>query len=161
MKNAFWILLLAAFLVPQGVSAQACDTSLAKHVYHPERLVTQPGGECLTVTGTWVDASHGRTGDGCRHEKDGDGHCWLKLDAGQEKFLNAENQSKQDGNLVVEPICVYRTTQADAKAACRKFHQQILLPRLGSRVRVTGVWVLDKQHGHMEIHPITRIEPID
>ena len=128
---------------------------LQKHIYNPKRLVVQESR--VMVTGTWVDASHGRTGDGCRHEKDGDGHCFVKLDPGQEKYLNAKNLQNEDGNLVVEPICIYKVTQADAKAACKNFHQQISLPKIGSHVQITGVWVLDMEHGHMEIHPISSI----
>lgn len=157
-KRLLPALLLVAFsaLLPRNCNAQACDPSLAKHIYHSQRLVTQQA--CVSVTGTWVDASHGRTADGCRHEKDGDGHCFIKLDKGQEKYLNNRNMENEDGNLVVEPICVYRTTQADAIPACKDWHQQIALPKIGSHVRVTGVWVLDTQHGHMEIHPVTSIE---
>jgi len=143
-------------------SESDCDKSLWKHIYNPKRLVIQES--CVTVTGTFVDASRGRTGDGCRHEADGDGHCWLKLDVRQANnesplhFLNQKNFDNQDGNLVIEPICIYHTTQEDAKDACKKFKQQIRLPKIGAHVRITGVWVLDKQHGHMEIHPVSAIE---
>jgi hypothetical protein len=34
----------------------------------------------VTVTGMFVDATHGKRRDGVRHEGDGDAHAWLKLD---------------------------------------------------------------------------------
>ena len=141
-----------------AVSGQTCDKTLAKHVYNPQRLVTK--APCVTLTGVIVDASHGKNKDGCRHEADGDGHCWLKLDSGQERFINDENRKNQDGNLVFEPMCRYRVTQKDALAACKGWKQPLVLPPVGSHVKVTGVWVLDHQHGHLELHPASSIEVI-
>jgi hypothetical protein len=43
--------------------------------------------------------------DGTRHEKDGDTHGWLKVDAGFENLLNSRNIKDEDGNLVFEIIC--------------------------------------------------------
>jgi len=150
------LLSLALLALPSICHSQTCDPLLAKHIYHAQRLHVQKA--CVSVTGIWQDASHGKTGDGCRHEKDGDGHCWLKLDAGQEQYLNAENRSEQDSNLVIEPIYIYKSTQPDAVAFRKGFSQQIKLPPIGAHVKVTGVWVLDAQHGHLEIHPVTSIE---
>lgn len=143
----------------QNVTAKApCDESLWTHVYHAPRLVVK--SPCISVTGTLVDASHGRNKDGCRHEKDGDCHTWLRVDKGEESLLNAKNRSDQAGNLVIEPICRYRVTQTDALEACKDWKQDLVLPPPGSRVRVTGAYVLDTQHGHMELHPISKIEPL-
>lgn len=156
------VLLLAALL---ALSAQAsaqqgprCDPSIWVHVYHPKRLVVIK--LCAMVTGTIVDASKGRHRDGARHEADGDGHFFLKLDAGQEEFLNAKNLSNEDGNLVFEPVCMYRVTQKDAVDACKNYKQDIVVPPVGTHVRMTGSHVLDTQHGHKEIHPVTSIEVI-
>lgn len=132
----------------------ACDRSLMKHIYHPKRLVIK---SCQSVVGTFVDATHGRNKDGCRHEKDGDGHCWIRLDPGQESLLNDGNLKHQDGNLVFEPICRYRVTQTDAALACLNYHQDLALPPVGSHVRIIGEFVFDSQHGHNEIHPVTKI----
>lgn len=141
----------------QNVTAKApCDESLFAHIYHPKRLVVKQA--CISVTGTLVDATHGRWKDGCRHEKDGDGHCFLKLDKGEESLLNAKNRQNEGGNLVIEPICRYRVTQADAVEACKDWKQPLVLPTPGTHVRVTGAYVFDAQHGHMEIHPISAIE---
>lgn len=144
---------------PQAtVPARSCDESLWKHIYHQKRLVVKSA--CMSVTGTLVDATRGREKDGCRHEADGDCHTWLKLDASEQGLLNDKNLSNEAGNLVIEPICRYRVTQADAMAVCKDWKQDLVLPPPGTRVRVTGAYVFDSQHGHMEIHPITSIEII-
>ena len=151
--------LALAFLTCASISsAQTCDKSLAKHIYNPQRLVVQQG--CVTVTGTLVDATHGKRKQGCRVEKDGDYHCWLKLDPGQEQYINAKNKKNEGGNLVYEPICQHTVTQPDAISACKGFHQQITIPPIGSHVSITGMAILDTQHGHKEIHPPSRIDVI-
>jgi hypothetical protein len=131
---------------------------LFKHVYNSQRL--QVHVMCATVTGTIADASHGKNKDGCRHEADGDGHCFLKLDTGQEKYLNQKNMDNEDGALVFEPMCRYRVTQEDAKAVCKNYKQPLDLPPVGSHVRMSGAWVTDLQHGHNEIHPVSSITVI-
>jgi hypothetical protein len=144
-------------LVSIGAVAQQLP-DLWSHVYHPGRLQIQQAR--AVATGTIVDASHGKNKDGCRHEADGDFHCWLKLDAGQEQFLNQENVNKQEGNLVFEPMCQHKPTQEDAKAVCKDWKQQITLVPLGSHARITGSAVLDTQHGHKEFHPVEKLEVI-
>lgn len=143
---------------PKLTPAPTCDQTLWVHVYNSQRL--GPLG-CVAVTGIKQDATHGKKKDGCRREADADFHCWLKLDADppiQLGYLNDENRSKQDGNLVFEPMCQGRVKQADAKAACKDWKQQLLDAPVGAHLKITGIWVLDKQHGHMEIHPVTSIE---
>lgn len=147
-------------LLPAAAAAQTpvCDASLAKHVYHPKRLVIkQP---CIAVTGVIVDATKGRNKDGARHEADGDSHNWLKLDPGQESLLLPGNTQAQQGNLVFEIICRYRVTQADAITACKNFKSNVKLPPVGSHVRVIGPLIEDMDHQpiHREIHPVTSIE---
>jgi len=129
---------------PRGIS---CDLSLQQHVYHPDRLkVLNP---CMTVTGT-IEAE--------KPEPDGDYHIRLKLDAGQEKLLNAKNVSGQHGDLVIEPVCQHSVTQADAVSACQGFQSSLVIPAVGTHVSVTGPYVLDQTHGWTEIHPITSIK---
>ncbi len=137
----------------------ACDASLWQHVYKPQRLtVHEP---CVTVTGTLADATRGRRKDGVRKEADGDTHGWLKVDPGFEYLLNVGNLSNEDGNLVFEVVCRYPVKQADAKAACRGYASDVVLPPVGSHVAVTGSWVMDDNHAHWnEIHPVTKIEVI-
>jgi hypothetical protein len=115
------------------------------HVYNPSRLLVL--NPCVTVAGT-VDM--------VRLEADGDDHVLLHLDAGQlcagESCLDGEN-SKELGDLVVEPICEHAVTQADAVAACSGYQNPLAVPGPGTHVTVTGPWVLDQDHGWQEIHP--------
>ena len=152
--RAFLILLCSA-----PALAQSCDGALWKHVYKPDRLTVEE--KCVTVTGTIIDATAGekkRAKDGLRHEEDGDTHGWLKLDPGQERFLNAGNRSAEGGNLVFEVICRYSVKQTDAKAACSHFKNAVKIPRVGSHVAITGTWVQDSEHDKwFEIHPVSSI----
>ena len=133
-----------------------CDDTLWSHVYHSSRLIVNQ--KCISVTGTIVDATNGKQPDGVRHEADGDTHGWLKVDPQFQNLLNAGNNSAEGGNLVFEIICKYQVTQADARAACSNYQNQVNLPPVGSRVIVVGVFVQDTFHAQwMEIHPVTSI----
>lgn len=142
---------------PSAVSN--CDASLQSHVYHPARLIVKQ--HCLEVSGTIVDATAGKKPDGVRHEADGDTHGWLKPDPEFQNLLNAGNLSAEGGNLVFEIICKFPVTQADAKAACQGFTNQVVIPPVGSHVRIVGAYVQDTFHAQwMEIHPVTSITVI-
>ena len=144
---------------PSNPSSPTCDASLWTHVYHSQRLLIK--NNCMAVTGTIVDATSGREPDGVRHEADGDTHGWLKLDPGSENLLNAGNLSDEGGNLVFEIVCRFPVTQADAKAACQGYKDQVVLPPVGSHVRLVGTYVQDTFHAQwMEIHPVTSITVI-
>ena len=123
--------------------------ALKAHIYNPERLVPTEKG-CITVTGKILAKVQ---------EDDGDVHYRLRLDRGQGAgLINSKNNTKNFKRfLVFEPICIGKVTQQDAKAACRRFHQRITLPNKGDRVSVTGLHMLDKQHGWLEIHPVVKI----
>jgi hypothetical protein len=151
------LLILFFAAVASAQSSSSCDAKLWKHVYNPQRLKIHDA--CISVTGTIVDATHGKRKDGLRHEGDGDTHGWLKLDPLFRNLLNAGNKSDEDGNLVFEVICKYRVTQKDAILACRDFPSNIKIPPVGTRVRITGSYVQDQEHAKwMEIHPVTSIE---
>jgi len=148
------LLLLSLMLPVLSITAygQTCDNSLMAHVYRPERLVKVKG--CVTVTGTVV---------GRRTQDDGDIHYQLKVDPGQGRgWMNQKNVSRQHGTLVFEPICVKRVKQDSAQDACRNFVQDILLPKKGDRVSITGIHVVDNEGGHgwREIHPVSQIKII-
>ena len=146
-------LLLLALLIPlASISAygQTCDDSLMQHVYHPNRLVVRRG--CIAVTGKIMSETP---------EKDGDIHMRLQLDPGQGMdLINQKNNSMQHGFLVFEPLCQKKPTQPDAKAACKNFKQNITVPPVGTRVKVTGMHMFDADHGWLEIHPVTTIEAL-
>jgi hypothetical protein len=141
MKKILAILILSATALAQ------CDASLWNHIYNKSRLHIIK--KCVTVTGTISRA--------CRKEKDGDWHCFLKVDKQFESMLNAKNMANEFGNLVIEPICISPPTQADAIQACKGFSQSFPEIKVGNRVSVTGDYVLDTAHGHTEIHPISKI----
>ena len=124
-----------------------CDTSLWKHVYSPERL--QVIDECMEVTGTVEEVSN---------ESDGDFHIGLKLDEPYSDLINRENVDNQNGDLVVEAVCAVKAAQPFAMRACQGFSSSITVPPVGAHVKVTGSYVLDTNHGWMEIHPVSRIE---
>lgn len=141
---------------PVAPSESGCDSSLWDHVYHAQRLIVRQ--QCMTVTGTIVDATNGREADGVRHEGDGDTHGWLKLDPGEESLLNDGNMSAEGGNLVFEIVCKFPVKQVDAQAACQNFRNQVIVPPVGTRVRITGTYVQNTFHAKwMEIHPVTSI----
>lgn len=99
----------------------------------------------MTVTGTVAII---------RSEKDGDLHLLLRLDPGQDMYINAKNISAEQGDLVLEPVCVRPPTQVDAIPACSGYANPLPIPGVGAHVSVTGAWVLDMDHGWQEIHPV-------
>jgi len=147
---------------PSTATSTECDSSISAHVYHPDRLIVKQ--ECIAVTGTIVDATATQSKhqtDGTRHEHDGDTHGWLKVDSGFENLLNSGNTNDENGNLVFEIICKFPVTQPDAKAACQGYTDQVMLPPVGSHVRIVGRYVQDTFHGQWnEIHPVTSITVI-
>ena len=145
---------LAFITLLASISAysQTCTGSatLMKHVYHPARLQEAKG--CVTVTGVIMKKIK---------EGDGDFHVRLKLDPGQDAdLINAKNKSVQHGFLVFEPICVNKVTQKSAMKACKNWKQKISLPNVGDHIEVTGIHMLDTEHGWLEIHPVTKIKKL-
>jgi hypothetical protein len=135
----------AVSLVPGSASCVGIE-DLNAHVYNPDRL--QVKNPCIGVSGTVVQV---------RAEADGDYHMQLQLDPGQDALLSQENLTAQGGNLVLEAICEHTVAQADAKGVCKDFQAQIKRPRVGQHVAVVGRYVLDAEHGWMEIHPVLSI----
>jgi hypothetical protein len=141
---------------PPQPSETQCDPGLWSHVYHPLRLIVKQ--QCISVTGTIVDATVGKKSDGVRHEPDGDTHGWLKVDPEFENLLNAGNFSDESGKLVFEIVCRFPVSQQDAKAACANYTDHVSLPPVGSHVQIVGTLVQDTFHAKwIEIHPVTRI----
>ncbi len=146
---------------PPKIAAGHCDPTLMQHIYHPARLKVLAA--CKTVTGV-VDLIR-------LPEPDGDTHLNLKLDPGQERLIHrpgvapgsAEDYANtcfQHGDLVTEAICQHQVLQPDTISACAGFHDPITIPPVGTHVEVTGVYVLDQDHGWTELHPISAIKRI-
>ena len=122
-----------------------CGTTLWlwRHIYHPDRL--RLVRKCMTVRGQVTEL---------RWEPDGDLHILL---ATRPALVNAVNDKYEHGDLVLEEICQGNVTQADAVAACQGVSHNLTVPSAGDRVRVSGSYVLDADHGWMEIHPVTSL----
>lgn len=120
-----------------------CAASLWQHVYHPYRL--QVISWCRSVTGTV---------QGVRREPDGDLHILLAV---RPSLVNAANQLDEHGDLVLEVICQGHISQADARQPCQGLRQHLTIPSAGDRIRVKGSYVLDADHGWMEIHPVASL----
>lgn len=149
IKNSF-LSFLFLIISQYGFSQRtSCDDKLWNHVYHKERLNVV--NKCMEVTGTVFKINK---------EKDGDAHILLHLDAGQQSLLNGKNISQQHGALVVEVLYAFSVSQMDALSAGVGFTNYVKMPRRGDHIKVTGSYVLDKKHGWMEIHPVSRIEKL-
>jgi hypothetical protein len=89
-------------------SSDQCDQSLWDHVYNPSRL--QVVDYCRSVSAII---------ESIRTERDGDFHIRVKLDPEFSDLINSANINGQFSDLVVEPICVNKVTQASAISACQ------------------------------------------
>lgn len=142
---------------PTGAVALSPDNcpAAALHVYHPGRLWLLHGCQTTTLRGV-IESK--------RAEPDGDYHVRLKLDIGQtcsgQACMNSQNVKEQHGDLVLEPVCEKDVTQADAVSACSGYHNDLVVPRVGAHVEVTGYWVFDDQHGWNELHPLTAVRQL-
>ncbi len=55
------------------------------------------------------------------------------------------------------PVCANRIIQLDAEESCGSFKNDITIPLVGSHVEVKGPYVLDKEYGWTELHPLIEI----
>jgi hypothetical protein len=136
-----------AHTVP-AASPPTCDANLWAHVYDASRLtVLNP---CLTVTGTVDNAPHA--------SDDGDLTFHFVPDPAFSGLLN----SASNGHLHVEAICqaAIQSDTPQASHSCGAFKGSVIIPPPGTRVSVTGPYVLDTNHGWTEIHPVSVIAVI-
>jgi hypothetical protein len=137
-----------------SLSPTVCPAAAA-HVYHPGRLWLLHSCQTTTLRGR-IEYK--------KAEPDGDYHVRLKLDVGQSCYgqacINSQNVQQQHGDLVLEPVCEKDVTQADAESACQGYQDDLVVPRVGAHIEVTGYWVFDDQHGWNELHPLTAIREI-
>jgi hypothetical protein len=106
---------------------------------------------CITVTGTV---------DEVRKEADGDIHIRFRLDQQFASLLNEKNISRQQGDLILEPIRQGRVRQADAAEPCNRYSGPYFEPEIGQRYLVSRAYVHDADHGWNELHPITSMQPL-
>jgi hypothetical protein len=163
MKRVILLLLLAGMCVllafklfrttkaPSRIeSTEAqCDQSLWQYIYNPGRLHVI--NSCMSVTGTV---------EGIRKEADGDIHIRFRLDRDFESLLNEKNISKQQGTLVLEPVCQGKVRQADATELCSRYSGPYFAPQMNQRYRVSGAYVHDADHGWNELHPVSDMQLI-
>ncbi len=140
----------SSFAILARTADSSCDASLWKRVYNPTRLSQVKS--CITAIGTVAESNA---------DDDGDQHFLLKLDKGQKALLNKRNMKKKDGNLVVEIVCANPVMLKKVKQTCDGYKNTVLMPQVGSHVRVTGTYVIDGHNGWAEIHPASRIELIN
>lgn len=117
--------------IPTGLKPEWQD--MVNHIYHfPQRLVVDKNEPVKTITGKVVTI---------KPEPDGDFH--MILDSGME----------------CEIICAHKATQADAIPYCENYVNKVILPKIGDKVQVTGLNVVDECHGpHPEIHPVFELK---
>jgi hypothetical protein len=132
---------------PAATAAACLPTDQDRYVYHPARL--QVLAACIRVTGTVAFI---------RSEADGDLHLGLALDTLYAHLVVAANSGVERGDLVIEPVCELRVTQADAIATCAADRDPLRgLPTLGEHVWMEGRYVADLDHGGWrELHPLYR-----
>ncbi len=136
---------------PSPKTAACRPTDQDRYVYHPWRL--QVVRACVRVWGT-VEA--------VRREADGDLHILLALDGPYRSLLRPANQGEELGDLVIEPVCVGRVSQADAVDVCWSDPDPLpnSFPAVGDHVWMEGRYVLDLDHsGWAELHPLYRWGP--
>lgn len=128
------------------------------NVYHEDRLKVQ--NRCITVTGTVAYVAH---------EDDGDIHVDLSLPPSEAHLLNNANVADQSGQLVTEivpadePGCTPGRPPRPPHGSYKYgicTGADISAPPVGARVAETGPYVLDANHGWMEIHPVWAIKVI-
>ncbi|HZD66860.1 MAG TPA: hypothetical protein VE152_12240 [Acidimicrobiales bacterium] len=121
-------------------------------MYHSYRLHVR--NRCMQVAGTVVAV---------RHEDDGDIHVNLRLPASETHLLDHANYMAEHGDLVTELVPADQPGCTPGRAP-KPGHgsysygictgADIGTPPIGSRVTVVGPYVLDADHGWMEIHPV-------
>ena len=102
----------------------------------------------------------------CQAIECGDGSLLLNMRSYHGKNRRAIQRSKDGGltwsklemdEALIEPVCEGKITQQDAQAACAGYANPIRVPPVGTRVTAVGAYVLDNQHGWMELHPLFEI----
>lgn len=117
-------------------------------------------GNCITVSGkvTWTHYIN----------IDGDANFNIKLDKKYNSLLTPANinSKKLKGTLHIEVVCQGKNKSKDPVKInqCKdpKYdgpNFKKVLPKVGQRVQVTGIYVIDiREGGHAELHPVYQIK---
>jgi hypothetical protein len=91
-----------------------------------------------------------------RPEPDGDIHIQVRVDPPFQNMV-APGNSRQGGNLVIEPICMHTRDPGGREGSVRgfRFSRECFPP--GTHVGIRGPLVFDRQHGWSEIHPVEKV----
>jgi hypothetical protein len=117
-------------------------------IYQPDRL--QVLATCRHAAGKVVSVVP---------EEDGDYHVWIVLDAAYSDLMNHENHFQGVPTMLAEivPDCPANAAPADGPSAEHCPPTKLIIPAAGQRIAIDGPWVLDTNHGWLEIHPIDTI----
>ena len=144
MAVAVWAVVGAA-LGGDGVAGE-CAGNWWKYVYSPKRLVIQK--PCVTVRGTVIKS---------KYVPDGDAIVIVTLDpeyAGLSSEGNHEHYGKD--TLELELVCRHPVYKFFV-SRCWTCNNKMAVPRVGDYIEADGIYVLDTNHAHMELHPVTRL----
>jgi len=118
-------------------------------------------GNCIAVTGkvTWTHYMN----------SDGDANFNIKLDKKYNSLLTPANMNnKLKGALHIEVVCQGKNSSKDPikinQCKVPKYNGpdfRKVLPKVGSRVQITGIYVIDiREGGHAELHPAYQIKRV-
>jgi len=120
---------------------------LKKRIWNAKRLdIIEP---CVTITGVVTAV---------RPILDGDLHLHLRPDPEFAGLLNQKNIQARGGNLILEPQCFWAMWRRNSTGSCKNRGYKMHIPKVGTRVRVTGTFVFDRDHGWNELHPIFKMD---
>jgi hypothetical protein len=123
-----------------------CEHNWWKYVYSPKRFVIQE--PCVTVRGI-VNI--------VRYVPDGDAIVIVTLDP---EYAHLSNKRNEEGygkdTLELEIVCRHPVFRFFV-FRCWTCINKISVPRVGDHIEADGIYVLDTHHGHMELHPVTRL----
>ena len=137
-------------IAKQAASSGCTDDPAAylqKNIWNAKRLdIIEP---CITITGVVTAV---------RPILDGDLHVHLRPDPHFSGLVNEKNIQARGGNLIMEPQCRWAMWRRGSTGSCSNRGFRLEIPKVGTRVRVTGTFVFDRDHGWNELHPVFKLD---
>lgn len=115
-----------------------------KHIHEPKRLLLIDPDKTLTGVVKSI-----------KNSIDGDIHIRLLID--DTSLLTKNNLKKENGCLILEIVCGCKTIFR----ICKDYHNYLIVPNIGDKIIVNGLFVYDKRHKINEIHPVLKIKTIN